>query len=425
MGAADMTQQSGRIWVMGGRPLNGTAAIPAAKNSVLPLLAAALLCRGPVRLRAVPRLSDVECSLGLLRGAGCAAHWQGADIVVAGMPSNSTLPGETAAQMRASILFCAPLLARLGRAETSLPGGCNIGARPIDQTIKGMTTLGAKVDTLGGVINASADRLYGADIFLDMPSVGATVNSMLTAVSAEGYTQIHNAAKEPHIVDLANFLSAMGASVRGAGTDVIRIRGGRHLHGTNYAIIPDQIETGTLMIAAAATGGDVTITGAIPSHMESLSAKLLEMGVSVYCEDDLIRVRSGGSFRSVNVKTQGYPGFPTDLQQPLSTLLTVARGTSIVTETIFESRFRFMDELRRMGASIRVIETTAIITGVDQLVGARVNATDLRAGAAMVVAGLMASGVTDIGGVDYILRGYEKIDQKLNSLGAQIELIDV
>jgi UDP-N-acetylglucosamine 1-carboxyvinyltransferase len=300
-------------------------------------------------------------------------------------------------------------------------------AGPLRWRHRAWGTLGpnrAQVDTLGGVINASAGRLVGTDIFLDLPSVGATVNSMLTAVSAEGLTQIHNAAREPHVVDLANFLSSMGASVKGAGTDVIRIRGGRHLHGANYAIIPDQIQTGTIMIAAAATGGDVTITGAIPTHMESLSAKLLEMGVSVYTEDDLIRVRGSGFYRSVNVKTLGYPGFPTDLQQPLSALLTIARGTSIVTETVFENRFRFLDELRRMGANVRVIETTAIITGVDQLVGARINATDLRAGAAMVVAGLTANGVTDIGGVDYIQRGYENMDQKLIALGARIEQIE-
>lgn len=265
------------------------------------------------------------------------------------------------------------------------------------------------------------EELIGSDIFLDMPSVGATVNSMLAAVSASGTTCIHNAAKEPHIVDLANFLSSMGAMVKGAGTDVIRIRGGRHLHGANYTIVPDQIETGTLMIAAAATAGDVVITGAIPTHMESLSAKLLEMGVNVQCEDDWIRVRSNGVFRAVNVKTQGYPGFPTDLQQPLSTVLTVANGTSIVTETIFESRFRFLDELRRMGANVRVIENTAIIGGVDHLVGTRVNATDLRAGAAMVIAALMARGVTEIGGVGYILRGYERLDEKLAALGANIQ----
>ena len=412
--------------IHGGARLEGTVAVGGGKNAAVAIIPAALLADSPSVIENLPDIEDVHVLIQMLRWLGAEVEFIGGVMTIdpRGV-DKSNPPYELASKMRASYYLSPVLLGVFGHSAVPMPGGCDIGARPIDQTIKGMTTLGAKVDTLGGVINASADRLYGADIFLDMPSVGATVNSMLTAVSAEGYTQIHNAAKEPHIVDLANFLSAMGASVRGAGTDVIRIRGGRHLHGTTYAIIPDQIETGTLMIAAAATGGDVTITGAIPSHMESLSAKLLEMGVSVYCEDDLIRVRSGGSFRSVNVKTQGYPGFPTDLQQPLSTLLTVARGTSIVTETIFESRFRFMDELRRMGASIRVIETTAIITGVDQLVGARVNATDLRAGAAMVVAGLMASGVTDIGGVDYILRGYEKIDQKLNSLGAQIELIDV
>ena len=401
-------------------------AVCGGKNAAVAIIPAALLADSPSVIENLPDIEDVHVLIQMLRWLGADVEFSGGVMTIdpRGV-DKSNPPYELASKMRASYYLSPVLLGVFGHSAVPMPGGCDIGARPIDQTVKGMTTLGAKVDTLGGVINASADRLYGADIFLDMPSVGATVNSMLTAVSAEGYTQIHNAAKEPHIVDLANFLSAMGASVRGAGTDVIRIRGGRPLHGTNYAIIPDQIETGTLMIAAAATGGDVTITGAIPSHMESLSAKLLEMGVSVYCEDDLIRVRSGGSFRSVNVKTQGYPGFPTDLQQPLSTLLTVARGTSIVTETIFESRFRFMDELRRMGASIRVIETTAIITGVDQLVGARVSATDLRAGAAMVVAGLMANGVTDIGGVDYILRGYEKIDQKLNSLGAQIELIEV
>ena len=315
------------------------------------------------------------------------------------------------------------LLGVFHRAEVPLPGGCDIGARPIDQTVKGMRTLGADVETKGGVLSAKADELIGADIFLDMPSVGATVNSMLTAVSASGTTCIHNAAKEPHIVDLANFLSSMGASVKGAGTDMIRIRGGRHLHGANYTIVPDQIETGTLMIAAAATGGDVVISGAIPTHMEALSAKLLEMGVSVTSADDWIRVRSNGNFRSVNVKTQGYPGFPTDLQQPLSALLTVARGTSIVTETLFESRFKFLDELGKMGADVRVIESTAIINGVERLVGARVNATDLRAGAAMVIAALMAEGTTEISGVSYILRGYERFDEKLRRLGAQVERI--
>ena len=416
-----------RFYIRGGVPLEGDVQVCGGKNTSVAILAAALLCDEPVRVENLPDISDTRLLLAMMEGVGARITREGAStVVIDPRYLTSVHPDDAMSQsMRASYYLLGALLGKTGEGMIAHPGGCAIGSRPIDQHVKGFRALGAEVDDTGPVITARAANLQGNEIFMDCVTVGGTINIMLAACRAQGNTMIYNAAKEPHIVDTANFLNAMGAHIRGAGTDVIRIRGGRHLHGTNYAIIPDQIETGTLMIAAAATGGDVTITGAIPSHMESLSAKLLEMGVSVYCEDDLIRVRSGGSFRSVNVKTQGYPGFPTDLQQPLSTLLTVARGTSIVTETIFESRFRFMDELRRMGASIRVIETTAIITGVDQLVGARVNATDLRAGAAMVVAGLMASGVTDIGGVDYILRGYEKIDQKLNSLGAQIELIDV
>lgn len=411
--------------IHGGARLEGTVAVGGGKNAAVAIIPAALLGDSPSVIDNLPDIEDVHVLVSMLRWLGAQVEFENNTMRVDPRSVNrSDPPYELVSRMRASYYLSPVLMGIFGHSSVPMPGGCDIGARPIDQTIKGMTTLGAQVDTRGGVINARAENLTGADIFLDMPSVGATVNSMLTAVSAEGYTQIHNAAKEPHIVDLANFLNSMGASVKGAGTDVIRIRGGRHLHGTNYTIIPDQIETGTLMICAAATGGDVTITGAIPTHMESLTAKLLEMGVSVYTEDDLIRVRSNGNFRAVNVKTQGYPGFPTDLQQPLSALLTVARGSSIVTETIFESRFRFLDELRRMGANVRVIETTAIITGVEQLTGARINATDLRAGAAMVVAALMASGVSDIGGVDYILRGYQDIDKKLNSIGAQIERIE-
>ncbi|MGI6238378.1 MAG: UDP-N-acetylglucosamine 1-carboxyvinyltransferase [Christensenellales bacterium] len=416
----------GRILrIQGGARLEGEVAVGGGKNAAVAVIPAALLADSPSVIENLPDIEDVHVLIKMLRWLGADVEFENSTMRIdpRGVNRNDP-PYELACKMRASYYLSPVLLGIFGKSHVPMPGGCDIGARPIDLTIKGMTTLGAAVDTLGGVINASAGRLRGSDIFLDLPSVGATVNSMLAAVSADGLTQIHNAAKEPHIVDLANFLSSMGANVKGAGTDVIRIRGGRHLHGANYTIIPDQIQTGTIMIAAAATGGDVTITGAIPTHMESLSAKLLEMGVSVYTEDDLIRVRSNGVYRSVNVKTQGYPGFPTDLQQPLSALLTIARGTSIVTETIFESRFRYLDELRRMGANVRVIETTAIITGVDQLVGARVNATDLRAGAAMVVAGLMASGKTDIGGVDNILRGYENMDQKLIRLGARIELIE-
>ncbi len=413
-----------KLRIHGGARLEGEVTVSGGKNAAVAILPATLLGDSPSVIENVPDINDVHIILDMLAYLGAQVEFR--DNVVTIDPRTADKfdpPYDLACQMRASYYFAPVLLGVFKRCEVPLPGGCDLGLRPIDQTLKGMRILGADVDTPGGVIIGSAEELIGGDIYLDMPSVGATVNCMLTAVSASGTTCIHNAAKEPHIVDLANFLSSMGASVKGAGTDVIRIRGGRHLHGANYTVVPDQIETGTLMIAAAATGGDVTITGAIPTHMEALSAKLLEMGVHVSSEDDIIHVRSNRNFRAVNVKTQGYPGFPTDLQQPLSALLTVANGTSIVTETIFESRFRFLDELRKMGANSRVIDTTAIITGVDRLVGARVNATDLRAGASLVIAALMAEGVTEISGVEYIMRGYEHFDEKLRTLGAHIEHI--
>ena len=411
-----------KMRIYGGARLEGEVMVSGGKNAAVAILPAALLGDSPSVIENVPDINDVHIIIEMLRYLGAQVEFK--DNVMTIDPRTADKfdpPYELATRMRASYYFAPVLLGVFRRCNVPLPGGCDIGPRPIDQTLKGMRVLGAEVDTQGGVIRARAEELIGGDIYLDMPSVGATVNCMLTAVSASGTTCIHNAAKEPHIVDLANFLSSMGASVKGAGTDVIRIRGGRHLHGTNYTVVPDQIETGTLMIAAAATGGDVVITGAIPTHMEALSAKLLEMGVHVSSEDDMIHVRSNRNFRAVNIKTQGYPGFPTDLQQPLSALLTVANGTSIVTETIFESRFRFLDELRKMGANSRVIDTTAIITGVERLVGARVNATDLRAGASLVIAALMADGVTEISGVEYIMRGYERFDGKLRALGAHIE----
>ena len=413
-----------KLRIYGNERLEGEVAVSGGKNAAVAIIPAALLADSPSTIENIPDINDVHVIIEMLKWLGARVDFRDNTLWVDPRTVDKfNPPYELAGKMRASYYLAPVLLGLFHRAEVPLPGGCDIGARPIDQTIKGMCALGAKVETLGGVLVATADEMLGGDIFLDMPSVGATVNSMLTAVSASGLTCIHNAAKEPHIVDLANFLSSMGAYVKGAGTDVIRIRGGRQLHGANYTVVPDQIETGTLMIAAAAAGDDVLITGAIPTHMESLSAKLLEMGVNVTSEDDWIRVRSNRVFRAVNVKTQGYPGFPTDLQQPLSALLTVANGTSIVTETIFEARFRFLDELRKMGANVRTIESSAIITGVNHLVGSRVNATDLRAGAAMVVAGLMAEDVTEIGGVSYILRGYERIDEKLKMLGAHIERI--
>ena len=413
-----------KLRIIGGARLEGEVAVSGGKNAAVAILPASLLADSPSVIENVPDIDDVHVLIQLMRYLGAEVEFE--DNILRVDPrqvDKYNPPYELASRMRASYYLAPVLLGNFMRAEVPLPGGCDLGLRPIDQTLKGMRALGAEVDIRGGTLSAKAEELLGSDIFLEMPSVGATVNSMLMGVSANGMTTIHNAAKEPHIVDLANFLNSMGASVKGAGTDVIRIRGGRPLHGANYTVVPDQIETGTLMIAAAATGGDVMITGAIPTHMESLTAKLLEMGVHVSSEDDLIHVRSNRNFRAVNVKTQGYPGFPTDLQQPLSALLTVANGTSIVTETIFESRFKFLDELRKMGANTRVIETTAIITGVESLAGARVNATDLRAGAAMVIAGLMAEGVTEISNISHLMRGYERIDEKLRGLGAEIELI--
>ncbi len=417
---------SEKIIIHGGNRLEGEVCVSGGKNAAVAVIPAALLADSPSTIENLPDINDVHVLIEMLRWLGAKVEFKDHTMWIdpRGVDKYDP-PYELVSRMRASYYLAPVLTGIFKRAEVPLPGGCDIGARPIDQSLKGLRTLGAQVDTLRGVLDVRADELIGSDIFLDMPSVGATVNSMLAAVSASGTTCIHNAAKEPHVVDLANFLSSMGASVKGAGTDVIRIRGGRHLHGTNYAIIPDQIETGTLMIAAAATSGDVTITGVIPTHMESLSAKLLEMGVNVSSEDDWIRVRSNGVFRAVNVKTQWYPGFPTDLQQPMSALLTVANGSSIVTETVYESRFRFLDELVRMGANVRVIDRTAIITGVERLVGTRVNASDLRAGAAMMIAGLMAEGTTQIGNISHILRGYERIDEKLRSIGADIQRITV
>ena len=413
-----------KLKIVGGARLEGEVMVSGGKNAAVAILPAALLGDSPSVIENVPDIEDVHVLIQIMRYLGAEVTFE--DNVMCIDPRHVDKydpPYELASLMRASYYLAPVLLGIFMRADVPLPGGCDLGLRPIDQTVKGLCALGASVETRGGVLSTRAETLIGADIFLEMPSVGATVNAMLAGVSASGMTSIHNAAKEPHIVDLANFLNSMGASVKGAGTDHIRIRGGRHLHGANYTVVPDQIETGTLMIAAAATGGDVYITGAIPTHMEALSAKLLEMGVHVAAEDDWIRVRSNQNFRAVNVKTQGYPGFPTDLQQPLTALLTVANGTSIITETIFESRFKFLDELRKMGANARVIETTAIVTGVDSLAGARVNATDLRAGAALVIAALMAEGTTEIAGVSHLMRGYERIDEKLRSLGADVSLV--
>ncbi len=412
-----------RMVIVGGNRLEGTVRVSGGKNTAVAVIPATLLCDEPCTIENLPDIDDVRALVDIMSGLGAVVEYvPGAYLRVDPRPATGRFVSYKDAQrLRASYYLLGALLGRCGEAEVAYPGGCKIGSRPIDQHLKGFASLGVHTEEGGGYYHAKVTELRGGDVFFDVVTVGATINVMLAAAKAQGTTIIYNAAKEPHIVDLANFLNSMGAKVKGAGTDVIRIKGQGYLHGTTYAVIPDQIETGTLMIAAAATRGDVLITGCIPTHMEALSAKLLEMGVRVSDSDDAIRVRaSSGEHRAVNIKTQVYPGFPTDLQQPMSALLTTAHGTSVIQETIFENRFRHMDELSRMGAHIRVVDRTAIIEGVGQLYGAPVTTTDLRAGAALLVAGLMARGETEIYEPEYIDRGYEHIEQKLCALGACI-----
>ena len=406
----------------GGNPLVGEVTISGAKNAALGILAASILTDEDVLIENLPDVRDINVFLEAVSEIGAMVDRIDRHTVRINAKGIHAIhvDDEYIRRIRASYYFIGALLGKYKSAQVPLPGGCNIGSRPIDQHLKGFRALGAKVQVENGAVLAHAIDLVGTHIYLDMVSVGATINIMMAATLAEGETIIENPAKEPHVVDVANFLNSMGANVKGAGTDVIRIRGGRHLHGTNYTVIPDQIETGTLMIAAAATHGDVTICGCIPTHMEALTAKLLEMGARVEERDDAIRVRSLGAHRAVTFKTQVYPGFPTDLQQPMSALLCTATGTSTVVENIFESRFRHLSEMERMGARVRIYEQTAVIEGVPQLHGAAVEATDLRAGAALVIAGLMAQGTTEIYNTHFIDRGYEHLEEKLNSLGAKI-----
>ena len=419
--------QEERMLITGGQRLEGVVRVSGGKNTAVAVIPATILSSTPCVIENLPNIEDVNVSVETLRYLGAKVEWdpkEGIMQVDASSINRTDVPLDLCRRMRASSYYIGALLARFGSARVPLPGGCNIGRRPIDQHIKGMRALGAQVETVRGAVIAQADPLVGGDVFLDMATVGGTINVMLAASQAEGNTTIYNAAKEPHIVDLANFLGSMGCKVKGAGTDVIRIRGTRRMEARRpYAVIPDQIETGTLMIAAAATHGDVTITGCIPTHMEALTAKLLEMGAKVYERDDSIRVRSIGSHRAVSFKTQVYPGFPTDLQQPMSALLCTATGTSTIVENIFESRFLHLAEMERMGARVRVYEQTAVIEGVPQLHGAAVEATDLRAGAALVVAGLMAQGTTEIYNTHFIDRGYENLEQKFSSLGAIISRV--
>ena len=417
-----------RMLITGGQRLEGAVRVSGGKNTAVAIIPAAILSQTPCVIENLPSIEDVHVSVETLQHLGARVVWdpkEGTMEVDASTISRTDVPLELCRRMRASSYYIGALLARFGEASVPLPGGCNIGRRPIDQHIKGMRMLGAEVEIEGGTVVARArNGLVGGDVFMDMVTVGGTINVMLAAACAQGTTTIYNAAKEPHIVDTANFLNSMGCKVKGAGTDVIRVRGVQSLSARRpYAVIPDQIETGTLMIAAAATHGDVTISGCIPTHMEALTAKLLEMGARVDERDDSIRVRSMGAHRGVTFKTQVYPGFPTDLQQPMSALLCTATGTSTVVENIFESRFRHLMERERMGARVRLFEQTAVIEGVPQLHGAAVEASDLRAGAALVIAGLMAQGTTEISNTHYIDRGYEHLETKLSSLGAKISRV--
>ena len=412
--------------IKGGNPLVGEVEIGGAKNAALAILAAAVMTDDTVTIETMPDVRDTNVLLQAMESIGAliervdrhTVKINGANI------HNLVIEDDFIKKIRASYYLLGALLGKYKQADVTLPGGCNIGSRPIDQHIKGFRALGAGVRIEHGHIIAEADRLIGNHIYLDVVSVGATINVMMAAVMAEGQTILENAAKEPHVVDLANFLNSMGANIKGAGTDVIRIRGVQKLHGTNYAIIPDQIEAGTFMFAAAATCGDVTVKNVIPKHLESISAKLIEIGCQVQESDDAVRVVATRRLDHTHVKTLPYPGFPTDMQPQIAVTLGLCKGTSIVTESIFENRFKYVDELTRMGASIKVEGNTAIIDGVNKYTGAALSAPDLRAGAALVIAALAAEGFSTVEEIQYIERGYEDFPLKLQSLGAQIERVN-
>lgn len=409
----------------GGNPLVGEVTISGAKNAALGILAASILTDEDVLIENLPDVRDINVFLEAVSEIGAMVDRIDRHTVRINAKGIHAIhvDDEYIRRIRASYYFIGALLGKYKSAQVPLPGGCNIGSRPIDLHIKGFRALGAKVDIRNGFIVAQADHLRGSHIFLDTVSVGATINIMMAASMAEGYTIIENCAREPHVVDVANFLNSMGANIKGAGTDVIRIRGVQKLHRTEYSVIPDQIEAGTFMFAAAATKGDITVKNVIPKHLEATTAKLLEIGCEVEEFDNAVRVVASKRLCSTNVKTLPYPGYPTDMQPQIGVALALAKGTSIVTESIFENRFKYMDELTRMGAVVRVEGNTAIITGVEKLSGARVSAPDLRAGAALVIAGLAADGITTIDDIVYIQRGYELFDEKLRSLGAEIEMV--
>ena len=411
--------------IKGGIPLVGEIDISGAKNAALPIISAAIMSDETVTLENIPDVNDINVLLEAIEKIGArivrvdrhTVKINGSTISECGVDL------ESMKKIRASYYLLGSLLGKYKKAEVPLPGGCNIGSRPIDLHLKGFRAMGVKVDLRYGNVIAGCDCMHGAHIFLYIVSVGATINIMIAASMASGRTIIENAAKEPHVVDVANFLNSMGANIKGAGTDVIRINGVEKLHGTTYSIVPDMIEAGTFMVAAAATRGDVVLRNVIPKHLEAMRAKLEEIGCEVEGGDDSLRVVAKHRLNRAHVKTQPYPGFPTDMQPQIGVLLALAEGTSIVTESIFENRFKYVDELARMGASIKVEGNTAIIDGVDKLTAAQISAPDLRAGAALVVAGLTAEGFTIVDDIGYIKRGYEDFDAKLRSLGAEIETV--
>ena len=414
--------------IKGGTPLNGEVTIGGAKNAALGILAAAIMADETVVIDNLPNVRDINVLLTAIESIGATVKRIGPHVVsINGSTINDmTIDYDSIRKIRASYYLLGALLGKYKKAQVALPGGCEIGSRPIDLHLKGFRALGATVSIEHGMINTSADELVGNHIFLDTVSVGATINIMLAACMAEGKTVIENAAKEPHIVDVANFLNSMGANIKGAGTDKIRMTGVTSLHASEYSIIPDQIEAGTFMVAAAATRGDVLIKNVIPKHLEAISVKLMEIGATVEEFDDAIRVTSDHRLGHTQIKTLPYPGFPTDMQPPIATLLALSDGTSIVTESIFENRFKYVDELSRMGASIKVEGgNVAIIEGVEGFTGAAISAPDLRAGAALVVAALVAEGYSTVDCIHYIERGYECFEDKLAALGGYIEKIPV
>ncbi|WP_342493155.1 UDP-N-acetylglucosamine 1-carboxyvinyltransferase [Bacillus sp. FSL W7-1346] len=411
-----------KLNIAGGDPLRGTVHISGAKNSAVALIPATILADSPVTIEGLPHISDIDTLRDLLEEIGGKVTFEKGKMVVnpASMIS-MPLPNGKVKKLRASYYLMGAMLGRFKQAVIGLPGGCHLGPRPIDQHIKGFEALGAEVTNEQGAIYLRAEKLVGARIYLDVVSVGATINIMLAAVLAEGKTVIENAAKEPEIIDVATLLASMGAKIKGAGTDVIRIEGVESLHGCRHSIIPDRIEAGTFLIAGAAMGDEVVLDNVIPTHLESITAKLREMGFTIETSNDqMLIVGRNEGLKPVDIKTLVYPGFPTDLQQPMTALLTKAKGTSVVTDTIYSARFKHIDELRRMGANMKVEGRSAIITGQTQLQGAKVKASDLRAGACLVVAGLMADGVTEITGLEHIDRGYSMLEEKLEGLGATI-----